>query len=168
MSVDVATRAEVAKAWGGFKDKKDGDDGVANARSQNAFKFAQQAPASIASGASESLRGFAAAAPAGTPAAARLSQYTQQSRFVNGRAFFQNGNQWIDSNAQNTAKRQRIQFNSEDYFNLLTKHPEAGPCHRRRRLFRRKQGIWADVQRAARSAGVSARRPGLGSVRSRW
>ena len=61
------------------------------------------------------------------PAAARLSQYTQQSRFVNGRAFFQNGNQWIDSNAQNTAKRQRVQFNSEEYFNLLTKHPEAGP-----------------------------------------
>src|SRR5262245_13341723 len=127
MSTDVAMRAEVAKAWGGFKEKKDGEDGVANARSQNAFKFALQAPASIASGASESLRGFAAAAPPGTPVAARVGQYTQQSRFVNGRAFFQNGNQWIDSNAQNTAKRERIQFNSEEYFNLLTKHPEAGP-----------------------------------------
>jgi Ca-activated chloride channel family protein len=127
MSADAATRAEVAKAWTGFKDKKEGEDGVANARSQNAFKFAQQAPASIASGASESLRGFAAAAPAATPAAARLSQYTQQSRFVNGRAFFQNGNQWIDSNAQNTSKRQRVQFYSEEYFNLLTNHPEAGP-----------------------------------------
>src|SRR5206468_5575198 len=74
MSADAATRAEVAKAWTGFKDKKEGEDGVANARSQNAFKFAQQAPASIASGSSESLRGFAAAAPAGTPAAARVSQ----------------------------------------------------------------------------------------------
>src|SRR6267154_625379 len=128
MSADAVTRAEVAKAWTGFKDKKEGEDGVANARSQNAFKFAQQAPASITSGNSESLRGFAAAVPAGTPAAARLGQYTQQSRFVNGRAFFQNGNQWIDSNAQNnTAKRQRVQINSEEYFNLLTKHPEAGP-----------------------------------------
>ena len=127
MSADAATRAEVAKAWTGFKDKKEGEDGVANARSQNAFKFAQQAPASIAAGSSESLRGFAAAAPAETPATAHLSQYTQQSRYVNGRAFFQNGNQWIDSNAQNTAKRQRVQFNSEEYFNLLTKHPEAGP-----------------------------------------
>src|SRR5499427_3337810 len=127
MSTDASTRGEVAKAWTGFKEKKDGEDGVANARSQNAFKFALQAPASIASGSSESLRGFAAAAPAGTPAAARLSEYTQQSRFVNGRAFFQNGNQWIDSNAQNAGKRQRIQFNSDEYFNLLTKHPEAGP-----------------------------------------
>ncbi len=127
MSADEPTRGEVAKAWTAFKDKKEGEDGVANARSQNAFKFAQQAPASIASGSAESLRGFAAAAPVATPAAARLSQYTQQSRFVNGRAFFQNGNQWIDSNAQNTTKRQRIQFNSEEYFNLLSKHPEAGP-----------------------------------------
>src|SRR6516165_10736836 len=127
MSTDVAMRAEVAKAWTGFKDKKEGEDGVANARSQNAFKFALQAPTSITSGASESLRGFAAAAPAGTPAGERLTQYTQQSRFVNGRAFFQNGNQWIDSNAQDAAKRQRVQFNSEEYFNLLTKHPEAGP-----------------------------------------
>jgi Ca-activated chloride channel homolog len=127
MSADTATRAEVAKAWTGFKEKKEGEDGVANAISQNAFKFAQQAPASITAGTSESLRGFAAAAPAATPAAARLSHYTQQSRFVNGRAFFQNGNQWIDSNAQNTAKRHRVQFNSEEYFNLLTQHPEAGP-----------------------------------------
>ena len=127
MSADTTTRAEVAKAWTGFKDNKEGEDGVANARSQNAFKFAQQAPASIASGSSESLRGFAAAGPAASPAAERVSQYTQQSRYVNGRAFFQNGNQWIDSNAQNTAKRQRVQFNSEEYFNLLTKHPEAGP-----------------------------------------
>ncbi len=127
MSADTTTRAEVAKAWTGFKDKKEGEDGVANARSQNAFKFAQQAPASIAAGSSESLRGFAAGVPAASPAAARVSQYTQQSRYVNGRAFFQNGKQWIDSTAQNTAKRQRVQFNSEEYFNLLTKHPEAGP-----------------------------------------
>ena len=67
MSADTATRAEVAKAWTGFKDKKEGEDGVANARSQNAFKFAQQAPASITSGSSESLRGFAAAVPAASP-----------------------------------------------------------------------------------------------------
>ena len=89
MSADAATRAEVAKAWTGFKDKKEGQDGVANARSQNAFKFAQQAPASITSGNSESLRGFAAAVPAASPAAARVGQSAlQQSRLVNGRAFF--------------------------------------------------------------------------------
>src|SRR5215468_279727 len=127
MSTDAPARAEVSKAWDGFKDKKDGDDAVANARSQNAFKFAEQATGSINYGATESLRGFALNAPAAPAESDRLTRYTQQSKFVNGRAFFQNGNQWIDSNAQNTAKRQRIQFNSEEYFNLLTKHPEAGP-----------------------------------------
>ena len=128
-SMDAPTRAEVAKAWSGFKDKKEGDDGVANARSQNAFKFALQAPASIASGNSESIRGFTAAVggPAATPAATRLNQYTQQSKFVNGRAFFQNGKQWIDAGAQNIAKRQRVQFNSDEYFDLLKDHPEAAP-----------------------------------------
>ena len=47
MSADSAARAEVSKAWGGFKEKKDGEDAVANARSQNAFKFADQSAASI-------------------------------------------------------------------------------------------------------------------------
>ena len=35
MRTDTAARDSVAKAWAGFKDKKEGDDGVANARSQN-------------------------------------------------------------------------------------------------------------------------------------
>ena len=127
MSADTAARDGVAKAWAGFKDKKEGDDGVANARSQNFFKYAEQAGASIASGASESSRGFVAAAPAARAESERITQYTQQSKFVNGRNFFQNGKQWIDTSAQNVTKRQRVQFNSDDYFNLLKKHPEAAP-----------------------------------------
>jgi Ca-activated chloride channel homolog len=127
MSADSAARAEVSKAWGGFKEKKDGEDAVANARSQNAFKFAEQSAASIYSGAAESLRGFAVTAPAARAESDRLMQYTQQSKFVNGRAFFQNGKQWVDTNAQNVSKRERVQFNSEAYFDLLKKHPEAAP-----------------------------------------
>ena len=127
MTADTSVRSDVAKAWTGFKDKKEGDDGVANARSQNAFKFAAQAPAAIAGAVSESNRGYAAAAPAESKSTARVAQYTQQSKFVNGRAFFQNGKQWVDTTAQNLTKRQRVQFNSEDYYALLTKHPEAAP-----------------------------------------
>jgi hypothetical protein len=39
-----------------------------------------------------------------------------QNRFVAGRSFFQNGDQWIDATVQNanTAKRQRVQFNSAE------------------------------------------------------
>lgn len=127
MTADSGVRSDVAKAWDGFKDKKEGEDGVANARSQNAFKFAQQAPAAIAGGASESMRGFVAARPAEPTSSARVAQYTQQSKFVNGRAFFQNGKQWVDATAQSLTKRQRVQFNSEDYYALLTQHPEAAP-----------------------------------------
>src|SRR6184192_1418256 len=83
MSADSAARAEVSKAWGGFKEKKDGEDAVANARSQNAFKFADQSAASIYSGAAESRRGFALAAPAARAESDRLTQYTEQSKFVN-------------------------------------------------------------------------------------
>src|SRR5947207_3396359 len=127
MSADAPARAEVSKAWDGFKEKKDGADAVANARSQNAFKFAEQSGASINYGAAESLRGLALNAPSAPPESDRLTQYTRQSKFVNGRAFFQNGRQWIDANAQNLSKRQRVQFNSEAYFDLLKQHPEAAP-----------------------------------------
>jgi Ca-activated chloride channel family protein len=127
MSTDAPARAEVSKAWDGFKEKKDGADAVANARSQNAFKFAEQSGASINYGAAESLRGFALNVPSAPGESDRLTQYTRQSKFVNGRAFFQNGKQWIDANAQNLSKRQRVQFNSEAYFDLLKQHPEAAP-----------------------------------------
>ena len=128
MTADAAARQDVAKAWTGFKDKKEGDDGVANARSQNLFKYAEQAGASITAGAAESARGLTMMAVPAAPAESdRITQYTQQSKYVNGRTFFQNGNQWVDSNAQNTTKRERVQFNSDAYFALLKKHPEAAP-----------------------------------------
>ena len=51
----------------------------------------------------------------------------QQSRYIAGRSFFQNGNQWIDSGVQALKDQQakRIAFASEEYFDLLRKHPEA-------------------------------------------
>src|SRR5436853_270359 len=127
LSTASAALAEGSEAWEGFKEKKDGDDAVANARSQNAFKFADQSAVSIYAGAEESLRGFALSAPAARAESDRLTRYTQQSKFVNGRAFFQNGKQWVDAKAQYATRRERIQFNSEAYFDLLKKHPEAAP-----------------------------------------
>ena len=62
-------------------------------------------------------------------AASRVVQYTQRAKYIAGRAFFQNGNQWIDNNvsAQNDEKSVRIKFGSDDYFALLEQHPEARP-----------------------------------------
>jgi len=53
--------------------------------------------------------------------------YAQQSRVVKGRAFYQNGNVWTDATAQNVAGRKQVNvvFNSDEYFELLKKHPEA-------------------------------------------
>jgi hypothetical protein len=59
----------------------------------------------------------------------RLAQYTQQTKFVNGRNFFQNGQQWVDAGVQNVsqARRVRIQFSSPDYFALAAREPGALP-----------------------------------------
>jgi hypothetical protein len=51
----------------------------------------------------------------------------QNARVVNGKAFYQNGQQWIDAEAQQkkAAKSRRIQFASEEYFKLLTENKDA-------------------------------------------
>jgi Ca-activated chloride channel family protein len=58
----------------------------------------------------------------------RVAQnYAQQARVLNGRAFYQNGNTWTDNTAQQhpDLKQKKIAFNSDEYFDLLKKHPEA-------------------------------------------
>jgi Ca-activated chloride channel family protein len=71
-----------------------------------------------------------AGASASRLAGYKVSQnYAQQARAVNGRAFYQNGRQWTDSTAQyrQALKQKVVAFNSDDYFELLRKHPEANP-----------------------------------------
>jgi len=82
----------------------------------------------------ESLGLPAAASPAAAPTSAarareQLVQYSQQSQFVNGRNFFQNGAQWTDSEVQKNqaAKHTRLQFNSPEYFDFLVKNQQALP-----------------------------------------
>jgi hypothetical protein len=73
----------------------------------------------------------AAAAPAPTGGAEgrrrELDELQQNARVVSGKAFYQNGSQWIDSDAQQqkASNRQRIQFASEEYFKLLRENPDA-------------------------------------------
>ena len=124
-----------------------GDKAVGGARSLTSLKSAQSAENAIAQGRQDFARGFASpAAPAST--SSRLSggsgsgnrpltgsraggetfaYQAQQSRFVSGKSFFQNGEQWVDSEIQKMpdAKRVRVQFNSPEYFELLTKNPRA-------------------------------------------
>ena len=119
-----------------------GAGAVGNARSFNSLKQANSAEALVL-GNDEAILGAINAPtplpsmqPARRPVGevalkkelrSRSDQYAQQARFAGGRAFYQNGQQWIDSEVQkrDPAKRQRVKFNSEAYFDLLKKEPEA-------------------------------------------
>ena len=59
----------------------------------------------------------------------RLAQYSQQGQFVNGKNFYQNSNQWVDAAAQTfqNVKKQRIQFNSAEYFDFASRNSAALP-----------------------------------------
>jgi Ca-activated chloride channel family protein len=147
---DVSAKSSVGGAYEKFKNQTDGISGVAVARSQNSMKYAMQAEGSLTAGnanaavamnvpATTVTAALAAPAMPGTsyntiqaPAAdadTRVVQYTQRAKYVAGRAFFQNGNQWIDNNVstQNNSASVRIKFGSDEYFNLVAHNPEARP-----------------------------------------
>jgi Ca-activated chloride channel homolog len=123
--------------WDSFKNETDGEKALAGARYGNTLKAASGGFAGDAA-AKEANRavGISGAVPAISAEPApqdnvRLAQYANegQGRFVAGRNAYQNGNQWVDSLAQNqqNAKRVRIQFNSPEYFALAAREPQALP-----------------------------------------
>ena len=134
---DHAAKAEAARNWSEFKMESTGDAGLAGARSDLALRAAN-APAAAAAGAEAAFaRRYGLVSPQGTAPAplsaetsqGRLLQYAQQSRFVAGKTFFQNDNQWLDSALQKAgnAKHVRLQFGSAEYFDFAAKHREALP-----------------------------------------
>jgi len=56
-------------------------------------------------------------------------QFTQNAQFISGRNFFNNGNQWVDSEVQQNqnARRVRMQFNSKEYFAFAATNAAARP-----------------------------------------
>jgi Ca-activated chloride channel family protein len=62
---------------------------------------------------------------AGKEVADRTLSAEQNTRFINGKTFTQNGAQWNDTtlHAAQEAKRTRIQFGSPEYFALLAEKP---------------------------------------------
>ena len=157
---DRAARAEAERSWSYFSKSKDGIAGVANARSSFQLKSADNAATSVRGGQTEANLGLnvtLAAAPAasvglmspspsgitslGRPAntrvqpvadnaAQRLDGYVQNARFVAGKNFFQNGEQWIDADAQKqsaNAQRVQLKFGSQEYFDFYAKNVAARP-----------------------------------------
>ena len=66
-------------------------------------------------------------APRARTSRERVVQYAQETRFVSGKSFFENNNQWIDSEVQKhpKANRVRIQFDSPEYYSFIAKHSPA-------------------------------------------
>ena len=137
---DLAAREVAADNWNGFKKDVSGERALAGANYGLDLKTATAAGSQGGfGGGNGSVNAFRAlgmpAATATTPAApaeaskSRLVQYSQQTQFVAGKNFFQNNSQWTDAAVQKNqnAKRQRIQFNSAEYFALAAQEPKALP-----------------------------------------
>ena len=142
---DLLARKEAAANWEYFKRDKDGEKALAGARYGLALKSADAPAAASANGAMEASRalggevfaqryggGGSATVVGATPSADskdRLQQFSQQGQFIAGKNFYQNDKQWMDADAQRlkNAKRQRLQFNSREYFEFAAKERRALP-----------------------------------------
>lgn len=125
---NAPAKARLAESWSALRREKAGDIGSYNARAGQALKYAEAPAAAEAVTKSEAKKAIAAAQPARRAAAEReLDAIEQQARVVNGKSFFQNGAQWIDSETQSRKAKQkvRVQFASPEYFDLLAKNTES-------------------------------------------
>jgi len=136
----------LSESYDSLRKDKSGDKAIGGARSLYRLKAAESAEEAILLGRQDAARGNAPAAPLAQPGRSGTvsreaggggysyelnaensrkgaDPYAQQSRFISGKSFFQNGEQWIDSEVQKApnAKRVRVQFNSPEYFALLRK-----------------------------------------------
>jgi Ca-activated chloride channel homolog len=143
LNKDREAQSSARVAYDTYKMQVSGEAAVANARSQNSMKQAKSAADSLAYAQSEAARAMKAAPSASLPQQAgyraqvdlsrdantRVVQYTQNARFVAGRAFYQNGSQWIDSNVSTlqAGKTVRLKFGSQEYFDFISQNPQARP-----------------------------------------
>jgi Ca-activated chloride channel family protein len=145
LNMDTQARREAAQNWSSFNQLKDGEKAVSGSRYGIALKSANAPAAASAEGmleANRALGGEAFAQRYGIPGRAttltatppadakeRLAQFSQQGQFIAGKNFYQNDTQWVDAAAQKfqNAKKQRLQFNSTEYFAFAAKNPKALP-----------------------------------------
>jgi hypothetical protein len=142
------------KSWGDLRGKKDGYDGALAGRGNQSLKEAASPGVALEKAKSETLGGVIAgnAAPADASSASailrggmsgksapilrgtagevqtKLAAVEQDTRWVNGKTFTQNGANWSDTEVQSVksdARRNRVQFASKDYFDLLAGKPES-------------------------------------------
>jgi Ca-activated chloride channel family protein len=123
---DREVQAQAADAWETFSDATVGPGAVTGARASQTMKSAPVVAGRMAR--AEGRRAFATARPVSGEVVRRFDRYAQQSRFVNGRTFYLNGDEWIDASIArlaDDARRERIEFASDEYFALLKRYPAA-------------------------------------------
>ena len=132
---DQSARREATANWDAFKNEFSGGGGLGGARYGYELKNAVAPAVGNATSSLEANRALgvdmippATAAPS-QDSKVRLAQYSQQGQFVNGKNFYQNSNQWVDAAAQTfqNVKKQRIQFNSAEYFDFASRNSAALP-----------------------------------------
>jgi Ca-activated chloride channel family protein len=136
---DQSAQHSASDLYEQLQSEKTGATAVAASRSQNVMRNATTADALDQSNV-EMAKGMnvptatvmagsmsSTTQPMAADAPSRLIQYTQKSRYLAGRAFYLNGNQWVDSNVsrQNSANEVKLKFGSPEYFDFSAKHPEA-------------------------------------------
>jgi Ca-activated chloride channel family protein len=139
---DSLARREAAANWDSFKSDRDGDKAVSGARYGYALKSADAPAVAAADGMVEAERALGVSRAGGggslsTVTASpveqsklRLALNSNQGQFIAGRNFYQNNrNEWVEESVQKlqNAKRQRIQFNSNEYFAFAAKERRALP-----------------------------------------
>lgn len=104
---------------------RSGDQAVSNVKSLQSMKYSHSSAAKKS--APEALAKPEPAVEAGPAGYRSSTNYARQVRVVQGRAFYQNGRVWNDSTAQasKNLRTKQIPLNSDEYFELLRKHPES-------------------------------------------
>jgi Ca-activated chloride channel family protein len=122
---DKVAQAESSRMYREINEAKSGDAAVGGARAVESLREADSLAAPAAANA-HALRGQTGSVAKGAQAVQEAMQ-NQQTRFVGGRAFYQNGDQWVDALAQTRPDARKIQvtFNSDEYFELMRKHGDA-------------------------------------------
>jgi len=129
-----AAKLSLQRGYEALPAQKAGEVASYGARANKSLKDAYSVDESLSTTQAEGRRAAIAAAPAGTAGTATgtkaitdLDAVQQNARVVNGKAFYQNGSQWADTESQQrkAAKTRRIQFASEEYFRLLSENTEA-------------------------------------------
>jgi Ca-activated chloride channel family protein len=130
LDADRLAREYLERNWHLLPAEKAGAAANFNARANKELRDSLSVAEPQAASGAEQSRALAANAPAGA-AMPPLEVLQNAAKVVRGKAFYQNGAQWLDAETQRAPvpqeKRRRIQFASEDYFRLLAEQPSAAP-----------------------------------------